>query len=139
MAPGMTALRTLVPLGLLLAAMPALAQDQPADPGANPTPTLEQAMMLRCSAVFALVAGDQARGLEPAKEYPPLGTRGKEFFVRASAQLMDDMHVTHDQVEAMLREQVDELQHGSAQAKDRAAYLDAVMQPCLEQLEANGF
>ena len=83
--------------------------------------------------------GDQARGLAPAKAYPPLGTRGKAFFVAASAQLMDEMHLSHDQVEAMLREQVVELQQGSAEAKDRAAYLDGVIQPCLEELEANGF
>jgi hypothetical protein len=136
----MEAARALLPLGLLLAAIPALAQDKPVvDPPLGPTPNLEQAMMLRCSAAFALVSGDQARGDKLALGYPPLGQRGREFFVRASAQLMDEMHVSHDQVEAMLREQVAELQQGSTAAKDRAAYVDAVMQPCLEELVANGF
>jgi hypothetical protein len=134
----MKPLRPLAAISLLLAAVPAVARDkQAADPA--PAPSLEQAMMLRCSAAFAIVAGDQARGIAPAKAYPPLAERGKKFFVAASAQLMDEMHVDHDAVEAMLRDQVDQLQQGRASADDPAAYVDAVMQPCLEELVANGF
>lgn len=122
----------LLPLGLLAAAPVAAQGDAPAAPGPD------QAVLLRCSAAFALVAGDQARGVRPATAYPPLATRGREFFVRASAQLMDELHLTREQVQAMLRQQVAQLQQGSAAAKDRAGYLDQVMQPCLETLEASG-
>lgn len=96
------------------------------------------AILLRCSAAFALVAGDQARGLPAARAYPPLAARGKEFFVQASAQLMDDRHLTREQVQALVQQQVVQLQQGSAAAKDPAGYLDQVMQPCLEELEGAG-
>lgn len=128
----------LVPLGLLLSVPAAAAQDPPPADASLPTPSTEQAMLLRCSAAFAIVAGDQARGLPVATAYPPLGTRGKEFFVRASAQLMDDLHISREQVQAMMQQQVDQLQRGSNHAKDHAAYVDQVMQPCLEVLEASG-
>lgn len=122
----------LVPLSLLLAA-PATAQDS-----APPALTPDQALLLRCSAAFALVAGDQARGAPLAAAYPPMATRGKEFFVRASAELMDDAHLTREQVQALVQQQVGQLQRGSAAAKDPKAYLDQVMQPCLETLAASG-
>lgn len=123
----------LLPLGHVLAAAPVTARDD-----APTAPSPDQAVLLRCSAAFALVAGDQARGAPVAAAYPPLATRGREFFVRASAQLMDELHLNREQVQAMLQEQVAELQQGSAATKDRAGYLDEVMQPCLETLEASG-
>lgn len=119
-----------LPFALLLAA----AAPAPSPPALGPG----DALLLRCSAAFAIVAGDQARGDPVAKAYPPLAARGREFFVRASAQLMDELHLTHDQVQAMLQQQVAQLQQGSAAAKDRAAYVDQVMQPCLEELEGSG-
>jgi hypothetical protein len=127
MASPVKPLAALVAFLALAGAAPAQA---PIDPG--------DAILLRCSAAFAIVAGDQARGLPAAKAYPPLAERGKEFFVRASTQLMDELHLTREQVQALLQQQVAQLQQGSAAAKDRAAYLDQVMQPCLEELDGAG-
>ena len=126
----------LVPLGLALVAAAPAQDSAPSAPG--PTLGPDQVVLLRCSAAFALIAGDQARGAAPATAYPAMGTRGKEVFVRASAELMDYAHLTREQVQALVQQQVDQLQRGSAAAKDPKAYLDQVMQPCLETLTASG-
>ncbi len=55
-----------------------------------PSLSLEHRMLLRCSAAFALVANRQAIGEADALAFPQLGTRGREFFVRASARVMDE-------------------------------------------------
>jgi len=116
-----------------LLATPAAAQQ------AAPAPmSLEQAMLLRCSAAFAVMAGEQARGAESARAYPALGERGREFFVRASARLMDERNLSRPQVEAALREEASRFQADAARAPDRARFVDGVMQPCLGVLEASG-
>lgn len=108
---------------------------QPAEPAPM---TLEQTMLLRCSAVFAVVAGEQQRGVASARAYPPLAERGREFFVRASARLMDERHMAREQVEAALRAEAARFQADAAQAPDRARFVDGAMQPCLTALEAAG-
>jgi uncharacterized protein (DUF58 family) len=70
-------------------------------------------MLLRCSAAFAIVAGEQQRGVASARAYPPLGERGREYFVRASVRLMDDLKLTREQVDASLRAEVEALQKAS--------------------------
>jgi hypothetical protein len=114
-----------------LLALPAAAQEAPRY-------TLEHRMLLRCSAAFAIVAGEQARGAATASAYPPLAERGREFFVRSSVRLMDDLALTREQVEASVRAEVEGLQKASAEAADPAGYVDGVMQPCLSALEASG-
>jgi hypothetical protein len=114
-----------------LVALPAAAQEAPRY-------TLEHRMLLRCSAAFAIVAGEQQRGLATALAYPPLAERGREYFVRSSVRLMDDLAITREQVEASLRGEVEALRKASAEAADPAGYVDGVMQPCLSALEASG-
>jgi hypothetical protein len=116
----------------VLPAAPAAAQ-----PAATTPMTLEQTMLLRCSAVFAVVAGEQDRGAAGAQAYPPLAARGKEFFVRSAARLMDERHMSREQVEAALRAEAARFQAQAAQAPDRARFIDAAMQPCLAALEAS--
>src|SRR5688572_5144194 len=118
-------------LSAALLAAPAAAQEPPRF-------TLDQRMLLRCSAVFAIVAGEQERGFAAARAYPPLGERGREYFVRSSARLMDDLQLTREQVEASLRAEVGALQKASIESADPAGYVDSVMQPCLSALEASG-
>ena len=113
-----------------LAAAPAAAQEPPPF-------TLEHRMLLRCSAVFAIVAAEQQRGVASALAYPPLTERGREYFVRSSVRLMDDLELTREQVEASLRTEVEGLRKASAEAVEPAAYIDSVMQPCLSALEAS--
>lgn len=47
-------------------------------------------MLLRCSVAFAIVAGAQEREEEQALQYPPLDETGREFFVRALVQVVDE-------------------------------------------------
>jgi hypothetical protein len=118
-------------LSAALLAVPAAAQE-------TPRFTLEHRMLLRCSAVFAIVAAEQQRGLASALAYPPLGERGREYFVRSSVRLMDDLQITREQVEASLRAEAEGLRKAAAEAADPAAYVDSVMQPCLSALDASG-
>ena len=118
-------------LSAALLASPAAAQQAPSF-------TLEHRMLLRCSAAFGIVAGEQQRGVASAASYPPLAERGREYFVRASVRLMDDLGLTREQVEASLRTEVEGLQTAAGEAADPAAYLDSVMRPCLSALETSG-
>lgn len=111
---------------------------QPAPGAAEPVPPPPEAAQLapaqqgalRCSAAFALVAERQRQGEEAALAYPPLGERGREFFVQAGARLMDEAGLTRETIAARMREQADTiLAEGS---------LDAIMPPCLLLLEASG-
>lgn len=90
--------------------------------------SLEQNTALRCSAAFAIGAALQARG-EHA-DWPPLAVRGREYFVRVSAQLMDQTGRTREQVAQELTAQAQEL-------RDPAA-LGAAIPPCLLLLDASG-
>jgi hypothetical protein len=117
-------------LAIALLAVPASAQ--------QPALSLEQKTLLRCSAAFAIVASEQQRGIASALAYPPLAERGREYFVRSSARLMDELQVTREQVELMLRAEVEVLQAGSMAAENPAQYVDQVMQPCLLSLAASG-
>jgi hypothetical protein len=120
-----------LPFAAVVLAVPAAAQEPPRY-------TLEHRLLLRCSAAFAIVAAEQRRGGASALAYPPLSERGREYFVRSSVRLMDDLQLPRERVEASLRAEVEALQRTSAEARDPAAYLDGVMQPCLSALEASG-
>ena len=100
--------------------------------GAGPAPelSLEHRMMLRCSAAFALVAYRQGTGDAEAGRYPPLKERGSEFFVRASARVMDEAGLDRAAVTTALQ--------GEAQALLQGDTLAAVMPACLSALEATG-
>jgi uncharacterized protein (DUF58 family) len=122
-------IRTLPFLAAVLLAVP-LSTPVMAQPAPVPM-TLEQQMLLRCSAAFALSAGEQQRGVAGAQAYPALGERGREFFVRSAARLMDALKLTREQIQARLREEAQVL---SAEP----ARLAEVMPPCLSALEASG-
>ena len=111
----------------LVAAVPAAAQDPP-------PMTLEQQMLVRCSAAFAIVAGEQEREVATARAYPPLNERGREFFVRSGARLMDELHLTREALAALMKAEVERLQAKSIASDDPAAAVDEVMQPCLALL-----
>lgn len=113
-----------------LVALPAAAQ-QAAAPQLTPQQlTIEQRTGLRCAAAFALVAQAQARGDAEAGALPPLATRGREFFVRFSAQLMDDTGMTRDAVAALLSTEAQALSAGDG--------VKQVMPACLMLLDVSG-
>lgn len=119
--------RYLVPTLLALAGTIGPAQAQQPEP---PELTVQQETALRCSVAFALVAEAQARGDPAVADYPPLNERGREFFVRSSAQIMDETGMTRDEVAVRLAAEIEALRADGA--------LDRVMPPCLLLLDASG-
>ena len=112
----------IAPLALVLQAGPAL---QPV-----PDLDLEQHTAARCAVAFALAAEAQSRGAPEAASLPPLAQRGREYFVRVSARLMDDLGLD--------RQQVSELMGAQARSLSRAGDAPAVARACLPFLEAAG-
>lgn len=100
----------------------ALAQDAVSLPPLS----LEQRMLLRCSAAFALVAAGQEEGASETRQWPAMAERGREFFVRALAQVMDDAHLDREQLASVLRAEVDDMTANGTLAE--------LMPPCLALL-----
>jgi len=110
-------------LAAAILAAPAGAQVAP------PQLSLEHRMLLRCSAAFALIAYRQDTGDASAQQYPPLKERGSEFFVRASARVMDEAKLDRNAVSEALRLEAGTLLQGGT--------LAAIMPVCLSALEAS--
>ncbi len=119
----------LLPL-VFLSAQPVPAPTDTAGEDAPVALNTAQEGAIRCSAAFALVAERQRQGDEAALKYPALGERGREFFVRSSAQLMDEAHLDRIQIEARLR--------GAADAILAENSIDQIMPACLLLLDASG-
>lgn len=92
----------------LLLAVPLAAQDA-APASAPPQLSLEQRMLLRCSAAFALVANRQQSGEDWALAYPPLAEQGREFFVRATVRLADETGVEPPALAPVLQAEAESL------------------------------
>lgn len=117
-------------LTTLLAAALAL-QSAPAAAAPEPAPlSQENRALVRCAAAFALVSEGQAKGKAAATRWPPLGTRGREFFVRALAQLMDTT--------GRDRGGITQLVSAEAQGLWDRGEVDKVMPSCLIMLESSG-
>ena len=117
-----------LPLAILLAA-PALAQENGAE---LPQLTLEQNTALRCAVAFGLIARGQAEGEPEAANYPPMESRGREFFVRTMAQLMDDYGLTREQVGKLSYDTTTKLMAETREDRER------MMPACLMLLDASG-
>ncbi|MFC3173285.1 hypothetical protein ACFOD9_03355 [Novosphingobium bradum] len=102
---------------LLGAASPALA--------ARPL-SADERLGLTCASAFALVAAGQARGEPGMAAYPPLAARGREYFVRLAAQLMDDAGLDQAGIRAAAE---------SEAAPLRRAGVAGVMPSCLAALD----
>ncbi len=114
-------------LPVLAAAL--LAPSASAQVAPSPQLSLEHRMLLRCSAAFAMVAYRQDTGDAEAQQHPPLKERGSEFFVRASARVMDEAGLDRNAVsEALKAEAQTLLQNGT---------LAAIMPVCLPALDAS--
>lgn len=129
--------------GIALVALATAAQAAPTPPPARVAQTApdfsklteEHKAALRCAAAFAIVATEQARGEKEAIAYPPLAYRGKEYFVRISAQVMDQAGLSREVVKGLLVQDVAEMQQQAAAYSEPAAELRLVMRPCLDRLE----
>lgn len=96
----------------------------------EPVLTAPQAAALRCGIVFALGAKLQEGNSPLAAGWPPLATRGKEYFVRVTARLMDDTGASRETISAMAMHQVPALSDPAATA--------GAMPGCLPLLDASG-
>ena len=97
---------------------------------AAPALSLQQQTSLRCAAAFALVAEGQASGGAKALAYPPLAERGREFFVRSAARIMDEAGLDRAQISAALSTEAQKLSNDGT--------LDEAMPACLMLLDASG-
>lgn len=113
-------------LAILL--LPALAQPAPALPSLS----LEQETAVRCGAAFAIVSSEQARGSGLAAKWPALGTRGREFFVRTGARLMDETGATRPQVQALFARAATTLRADPAALPGK---LESLRTPCVGLLD----
>jgi len=95
-------------------------------------PALSQSdrALLRCSAAFAIIADGQARGNAAALRWPDVTTRGREFFVRALAQLMDTTGLD--------RAGINRLASDAAQQLRDSGETERIMPSCLIMLESSG-
>lgn len=117
-------------LALVLAALPLPLHAQTAPP--LPGLSLEQETAVRCGAAFAIVSNEQARGGALAVRWPVLGTRGREFFVRTGARLMDETGATRPQVQALFARAASSLRADPAALPAR---LESLRTPCLGLLD----
>lgn len=108
----------------LLALLAAASTPAPPPP-ATPAPTADERAAIRCSAAFALVAGEQARG--GAGRYAPLDWRGREYMVLTGSGLT---------ARGWSAAQVAAAMQAAAGSLQGAGALDAVMPPCLALLDA---
>ncbi|PKB14466.1 hypothetical protein B0I00_2055 [Novosphingobium kunmingense] len=123
LGPAAMPLSFLIPVAALAA--------QPAVTGPLPALTLEQETAVRCASAFAIVAAEQAKGGPSVANWPGLGARGREFFVRTGARLMDDTGASRPAVSALFARSADDLRAGG----QLAARLEGLRQPCLALLD----
>lgn len=97
----------------------------------QPVPlTIEQQSAVRCSIAIAMAAEQQRAGQAAGKTWPDLTTRGREFFVRSLARLMDEAKLTRSMLTLYAQRE--------AEALKQPGRLDEVMPPCLMFLEVSG-
>jgi hypothetical protein len=113
--------RAFIAAALALASTSSLAQRPPLIAG--------QQTLLHCSATFALVSGRQHAGDKEALAFPDITARGREYFVRALVELMDEAHLDHDTVAGLVQAEAAKMQDSPA--------LFAGMPACLASLEAS--
>lgn len=109
----------------LLAAITVATTPPPALPELTPT----QSSALRCAVVFARGARLQRDGAPAAAEWPDLQTRGREYFVRVTAKLMDETRASRERIAGLA---------GTVPGLENDAAIAAAMPGCLPLLTASG-
>lgn len=99
-------------------------------PAPTPALTPQQSAALRCGVVFARGARMQTDRRPDSAAWPPLETRGREFFVRVMARLMDDTGAGRGQLSALADRE--------SRALTDDATVAAAMPACLGLLDAAG-
>ena len=120
----------------LLASLALAGSAQAGSPAPLPKLNLQQEAALRCSAVFALVSGEQVRNAPTSTGLPKLDARAREYFVVTTARLMDETGASRDAVTALTRSRYAQVRDEMAKAKDPVAARRAILTPCLSLLDA---
>lgn len=122
-------MRYFIALAALVAvtASPLAAQEA----AAAPDLTMEQQTALRCGVAFAVVAQAQKAGDPSVAQYPSVGERGREFFVRTTASLMEQTGAGREAIGMLVIREVKAL-------TDDPAAVEAVMPACTMLLDASG-
>ncbi|RPF71143.1 hypothetical protein [Aurantiacibacter spongiae] len=106
---------------LAASAAPALAQAAPPPVAGQSSGrsqiSLEQRMLMRCSAAFALAHARRQSGEGAAARLPDPGPRGRDFFVRSAARVMDEAGLTREQIAAELAAEARDLARGDTLAQ----------------------
>lgn len=113
----------------LVAALVAFQSPAQSATTGEPSLSAQSKALLRCSAAFAMVTRGQEAGNEAALKWPKLDQRGREFFVRSLAQLMDETGLD--------REGISRLVSAEAQSLWDNQEIDAIMPSCLVMLESS--
>ena len=112
----------------------ALIAAQAAVPSAAPPApaqlTMPQQTALRCSVAIAMAAERQRAGEGADPDWPDLSQRGREFFVRSLARLMDETGMSREALMQAAAPQVADLKQGENLAQ--------VMPACVLMLNASG-
>ena len=116
-------------------ALPVAALAQQAGAPSRPALSAENRAAVRCSAAFAIVAGEQERGAAGVAAYPPLAWRGREYMV-ATGEALIAAGWTQAQVSAAMNEAAAAIQHEAVAKGDAEGVLGAIMPPCLSLLDA---
>lgn len=112
-------------------AAPAAAQDAQSEaPNYPPNINIEQRMLVRCSAAFALLTNRQESGEEWALAYPLLGARGQEFFIAATSRVITEAQLADEHIEYLLRAEAEQLLEGDLLAD--------ILPVCLRLLDQSG-
>ena len=126
-----------MPSLILAATLAAISAGDPAATLPDPNPdsggavsalSLDEQEKLRCAATFALVAGLQQRQQETP--FPVLGTRGQEYFLQATAEVMDSAGLN--------RKDLTERLQALAATLAEPGRLEAAMPSCLASLDSSG-
>lgn len=117
-------------VALALAAQNAAPQNaEPAITNLDQLP-IGQATAVRCGVAFAVVEGWQERSDPRGDEWPNIvGGGGREFFVRAAAQLMDERGLDRDAFAALVQTEVLRM------LEDEGEPARAIMPACLLLLD----
>lgn len=102
----------------------------------SPAPDLSQESkaLLRCSAAFAMVTHGQSIGDEAALKWPRFDARGREFFVRSLAQMMDETGLNREGIADLVGKEARRLRDAGGYAGE----VGRIMPACLAMLDASG-
>ena len=132
-----TAFVALIPAMLLSAPLAAAAPPATA-PSTAASPdrlSAQHHVALRCGALFAITAGEQARGLPQARRWPVMAQRGREYFVRTAARIMDDTGATREEIRVAASREAQAVQRQVSAAADPAQAFATQMNACLPLLD----